>query len=102
MTGVKISIRPSPTVNAVEANARFLVTGVLGPNGSSHGPNEFLGLKARERPTCSVAWVLERMARKGAAGSGASGWGRWWGSIHLSPACERDFGANPMPRGTRA
>ena len=50
-----------------QPNAHFLVTGVLGPNSNAHGPNEFLELKTGERLTCSVAWVLAKMARQGAA-----------------------------------
>ncbi len=42
--------------------ARFVVTGVLGPQANAHGPNEFLELATAERLTCCVAALLEACA----------------------------------------
>jgi acetylornithine deacetylase/succinyl-diaminopimelate desuccinylase-like protein len=39
-------------------DAQFLVTGVLGPGSSAHGPNEFLHLATAERLTACLALVL--------------------------------------------
>ena len=44
--------------------AQFLITGVLGPGSNAHGPNEFLHLPTARRLTCSVAWLLDRHARR--------------------------------------
>lgn len=38
--------------------ARFLVTGVLGPQSNAHGPNEFLHVPTAKRLTATVARVL--------------------------------------------
>jgi acetylornithine deacetylase/succinyl-diaminopimelate desuccinylase-like protein len=38
--------------------ARFLVTGVLGPQSNAHGPNEFLHVPTAKRLTAAVARVL--------------------------------------------
>ncbi len=45
--------------------ARFLVTGVLGPQSNAHGPNEFLDLPTARRLTCCVASVLASVASPG-------------------------------------
>ncbi len=42
--------------------ARFLITGVLGPNSNAHGPDEFLHLPAAAKVTMCVSLVLARHA----------------------------------------
>ena len=42
-------------------DARFLITGVLGPASNAHGPNEFLPLPTAERLTSAVAHVIAAM-----------------------------------------
>jgi acetylornithine deacetylase/succinyl-diaminopimelate desuccinylase-like protein len=44
--------------------ARFLVTGVLGPGSNAHGPNEFLHVPTAARLTACVAGVLADLARR--------------------------------------
>lgn len=46
--------------------AAFLVTGVLGPGSSAHGPDEFLHLQTAERVAMSVAHVIAAQAANGA------------------------------------
>lgn len=48
-------------------DARFVVTGVLGPGSNAHGPNEFLHLPTARRVTASVAHLLDAHARRPAA-----------------------------------
>lgn len=43
-------------------DARFVVTGVLGPGSNAHGPNEFLHLPTARRVTTSVAHILDAHA----------------------------------------
>ena len=38
--------------------AQFLITGVLGPQSNTHGPNEFLHLAFRQEVTAAVASVV--------------------------------------------
>jgi acetylornithine deacetylase/succinyl-diaminopimelate desuccinylase-like protein len=47
--------------------ARFLVTGVLGPQSNAHGPNEFLHVPTAKRLTAAVARVLLDHVRRPAA-----------------------------------
>jgi acetylornithine deacetylase/succinyl-diaminopimelate desuccinylase-like protein len=42
--------------------ARFLITGVLGPGSNAHGPNEFLHLPTARKVTSAVAHVLDAQA----------------------------------------
>ena len=42
--------------------AKFLITGVLGPDTNAHGPNEFLHLPTARRVTEAVAHVLDAQA----------------------------------------
>jgi acetylornithine deacetylase/succinyl-diaminopimelate desuccinylase-like protein len=44
-------------------DARFLITGVLGPNSNAHGPNEFLHLPTARNVTTAVAHVVDAQAR---------------------------------------
>ncbi len=39
-------------------DAKFMVSGVLGPNANAHGPNEFLHLPTVKKLTCCVADIL--------------------------------------------
>ena len=48
--------------------AQFLITGVLGPDSSAHGPNEFLHLDMAEKLTCCIASVLSAHAQRTGAG----------------------------------
>jgi acetylornithine deacetylase/succinyl-diaminopimelate desuccinylase-like protein len=43
-------------------DARFVITGVLGPNTNAHGPNEFLHLPTARRVTAAVAHILDAQA----------------------------------------
>lgn len=43
-------------------DARFLITGVLGPNSNAHGPNEFLHLPTARNVTTAVAHVVDAQA----------------------------------------
>ena len=45
-------------------DARFVVTGVLGPGSNAHGPNEFLHVPTATRLTACVADVLADLARR--------------------------------------
>jgi acetylornithine deacetylase/succinyl-diaminopimelate desuccinylase-like protein len=45
-------------------DARFVVTGVLGPGSNAHGPNEFLHLPTARGITTSVAHLLDAHARR--------------------------------------
>lgn len=47
--------------------ARFLVTGVLGPQSNAHGPNEFLHIPTAKRLTAAVARVLFDHVRRQAS-----------------------------------
>ena len=47
--------------------ARFLITGVLGPQANAHGPNEFLHLPTARRLTAAVARVLFDHCRRPAS-----------------------------------
>jgi acetylornithine deacetylase/succinyl-diaminopimelate desuccinylase-like protein len=47
--------------------ARFLVTGVLGPQSNAHGPNEFLHIPTAKRLTAAVARVLLDHVRRPAS-----------------------------------
>jgi acetylornithine deacetylase/succinyl-diaminopimelate desuccinylase-like protein len=40
--------------------AKFMVSGILGPNANAHGPNEFLHIPSVKKLTCCVAWVLAK------------------------------------------
>jgi acetylornithine deacetylase/succinyl-diaminopimelate desuccinylase-like protein len=40
--------------------ARFLVTGVLGPESNAHGPNEFLHLDMVRRLTAALSYFLHQ------------------------------------------
>lgn len=44
--------------------AQFLITGVLGPDSSAHGPNEFLHIAMAEKLTACIAHVLAAHASK--------------------------------------
>ena len=44
--------------------ARFLITGVLGPNSNAHGLDECLHLPTAARVTMCVAWVVARHAEE--------------------------------------
>jgi acetylornithine deacetylase/succinyl-diaminopimelate desuccinylase-like protein len=43
-------------------DARFVITGVLGPGSNAHGPNEFLHLPTARRVTVAVAHILDAQA----------------------------------------
>jgi di/tripeptidase len=43
-------------------DAKFLITGVLGPETNAHGPNEFLHVPTARRVTEAVAHVLDAQA----------------------------------------
>jgi acetylornithine deacetylase/succinyl-diaminopimelate desuccinylase-like protein len=43
-------------------DARFVITGVLGPGTNAHGPNEFLHLPTARRVTAAVAHILDAQA----------------------------------------
>lgn len=45
--------------------AQYLVTGVLGPDASAHGPNECLHIPTAKKLTCCVAQVLSDHAARG-------------------------------------
>ena len=45
-------------------NAKFVVTGVLGPASNAHGPNEFLHIPYVKKLTCSMAHVLAHATGK--------------------------------------
>jgi acetylornithine deacetylase/succinyl-diaminopimelate desuccinylase-like protein len=45
-------------------DARFVVTGVLGPGSNAHGPNEFLHLPTARNVTTAVAHLLDAHARR--------------------------------------
>lgn len=47
--------------------ARFLITGVLGPQSNAHGPNEFIHVAYAKRLTACVAFVIAEHAKRGAA-----------------------------------
>jgi di/tripeptidase len=44
--------------------ARFVVTGVLGPETNAHGPNEFLHLPTARRITSALAHLLDAHAHR--------------------------------------
>ena len=44
---------------------QFIVTGVLGPQSNAHGPNEFLHIDYCKKLTCSMAYILAKLSRKG-------------------------------------
>ena len=44
-------------------DARFVITGVLGPGANAHGPNEFLHLPTARNVTTAVAHILDAQAR---------------------------------------
>lgn len=44
--------------------AQFLITGVLGPDSSAHGPNEFLHLPMVQKLTCCIAAVIAAHATR--------------------------------------
>ncbi len=44
--------------------AQFMITGVLGPDSSAHGPNEFLHLGMAEKLTACVAFILAAHSRR--------------------------------------
>jgi acetylornithine deacetylase/succinyl-diaminopimelate desuccinylase-like protein len=44
-------------------DARFVITGVLGPGSNAHGPNEFLHLPTARNVTTAVAHVLDAQSR---------------------------------------
>lgn len=46
--------------------AQFLITGVLGPDSSAHGPNEFLHIEMAQKLTCCIAYVLSAHAKQAA------------------------------------
>ena len=43
--------------------AQFLITGVLGPDSSAHGPNEFLHIEMAQKLTGCIATVLAEHSR---------------------------------------
>lgn len=43
------------------SNAKFMITGVLGPESNAHGPNEFLHLPYVKKLTLGVAHILSRL-----------------------------------------
>lgn len=43
-------------------DARFVVTGVLGPKSNAHGPNEFLHIPYVKKLICCMAYVLAKSA----------------------------------------
>jgi acetylornithine deacetylase/succinyl-diaminopimelate desuccinylase-like protein len=45
-------------------DARFVITGVLGPGSNAHGPNEYLHLPTARRVTTAVAHILDAHARR--------------------------------------
>lgn len=45
-------------LSKVFPDAKFCVTGVLGPNSNAHGPNEFLHLPAAQKLTCCISYIL--------------------------------------------
>lgn len=45
-------------------NAKFIVTGVLGPESNAHGPNEFLHIPYVKKLICSMAHVLAKTLGK--------------------------------------
>jgi acetylornithine deacetylase/succinyl-diaminopimelate desuccinylase-like protein len=45
-------------------DAQFVVTGVIGPDGNAHGPNEYLHVPTARRITGAVALVLDAHARR--------------------------------------
>lgn len=45
-------------------DAQFLITGVLGPDSSAHGPNEFLHIDMAQKLTCCITSVLAAHAKK--------------------------------------
>jgi acetylornithine deacetylase/succinyl-diaminopimelate desuccinylase-like protein len=53
--------------------ARFVVTGVLGPESNAHGPNEFLHLPTARRVTAAVAHVLHAHATRSSTGDTGDG-----------------------------
>ncbi len=46
-------------------HAQFLITGVLGPDSSAHGPNEFLHIDMVEKLTASITVILAAHAAEG-------------------------------------
>ena len=44
--------------------AQFVVTGVIGPDGNAHGPNEYLHVPTARRITGAVALLLDAHARR--------------------------------------
>ncbi len=45
-------------------NAKFIVTGVLGPESNAHGPNEFLHIPYVKKLICSMSHVLAKTLGK--------------------------------------
>ncbi len=44
--------------------AQFLITGVLGPDSSAHGPNEFLHIEMAQKLTACIAYVIRAQVEK--------------------------------------
>ena len=49
-------------------DAQFVVTGVIGPDGNAHGPNEYLHLPTARRVTMAVAHLIDAHANRSADG----------------------------------
>jgi len=45
-------------------DAQFVITGVIGPDGNAHGPNEYLHVPTARRITGAVALLLDAHARR--------------------------------------
>ena len=45
-------------------DAQFVVTGVIGPDGNAHGPNEYLHLPTARRVTMAVAHLIDAHAAR--------------------------------------
>ena len=45
-------------------DAQFVITGVIGPDGNAHGPNEYLHIPTARRITGAVALLLDAHARR--------------------------------------
>jgi acetylornithine deacetylase/succinyl-diaminopimelate desuccinylase-like protein len=51
-------------LGAAFPEAQFVITGVIGPDGNAHGPNEYLHLPTARRVTASIASLLDAHARR--------------------------------------
>ena len=51
-------------LGALFPDAQFVITGVIGPDGNAHGPNEYLHVPTARRITGAVALLLDAHARR--------------------------------------